>query len=459
MPLNFLRLSVVGIFALVLFAPRVHAQDEIADAIIDLVKNEDKELRALAFEQIRKELIGAELTKKFAELLPTLPAGTQIGLLSALADRKDAAAAPEIRKLLAETKEESVRIAAIKALGPLGSEEDLKALLPAMASESEELRAAARTSLIALPSEVSPAMVAELKQLDGPSRVALMQILTTRRAREAVPTLLEQALAEDAAVRAAAVTALAELAEAMQVNELVGLAMTTPAGKERDAVEKAIAAVCQRIPEIDQRAEPVLTLTRKSVTDDAWPVYLSILGRIGGTEAIATVDEHLANDAHHAAAVRALCNWPDGVVVGRLLKIARTDPDAKLRTAAFQALIRIAPLADDRSDARRLETLQTVFAMCTTDPERKQVLDRAKAIRYIETLRFALRQLEHPPLEQQACLTVVELAHHSSLRESNKLEFMAALDLVIARSKDDVVKDRANRYKTGQTWVRPKGEE
>jgi hypothetical protein len=51
---------------------------------------------------------------------------------------------------------------------------------------------------------------------------------------------------------------------------------------------------------------------------------------------------------------------------------------------------------------------------------------------------------------------VVELAHYRDLRQPHKAEFEQALDHVIRISKDATVIDRANRYKKGQTWVRPK---
>ena len=57
---------------------------------------------------------------------------------------------------------------------------------------------------------------------------------------------------------------------------------------------------------------------------------------------------------------------------------------------------------------------------------------------------------------QPACETIVELAHHRELREPNKSEFDPALDKVIKLSTDAVVVDRANRYKKGETWARPR---
>jgi len=67
--------------------------------------------------------------------------------------------------------------------------------------------------------------------------------------------------------------------------------------------------------------------------------------------------------------------------------------------------------------------------------------------------------LEQPTFAQSACLTIVELAHHSSLRESHKEEFHRVLDQVHKISTDATVIDRAQRYQTGQTWVRPKSAE
>ncbi len=83
------------------------------------------------------------------------------------------------------------------------------------------------------------------------------------------------------------------------------------------------------------------------------------------------------------------------------------------------------------------------------------MIKRARAIRTVQTLRFLVPYLDQAPFAQEACESVVELAHHRELREPNKAEFDKALDKVIQTSKDAIVVERANRYKKGQTWVRP----
>ena len=123
---------------------------------------------------------------------------------------------------------------------------------------------------------------------------------------------------------------------------------------------------------------------------------------------------------------------------------------------ALKAMIRVAVLPDDRSDQVRLDLLRTAMAMCRGDADRQQILDRTKAVRTVECLRFVKPYMDQARFTEPACLAIVELAHHSGLREANKEEFHRALDDVIQISKDATVIDRAQRYKKGETWVRPK---
>ena len=138
------------------------------------------------------------------------------------------------------------------------------------------------------------------------------------------------------------------------------------------------------------------------------------------------------------------------------MELSNTDQHKSHKIATLRALIRVAPLKDDRSDADRLQVLRKAMIMATRDDEKKLALDRARGVRTVDSLRFILPYTDQPKFAEQACLSVVELAHHRGLRVPNQKEFDKALDKVIATSKDAVVVDRAQRYKKDQTWVRPK---
>jgi len=434
------------------------APDPLVQLVIDLLRENDKEMRALGYEQVRTQARGGAATSRFADLLPGLSPDAQVGLLSALADRGDAAALPAVRALLAGDLDPPVRVAAVGALGVLGETADVERLVELLRTAPPPERAAARTGLVRLEGPDTPAAIAAaMKQAAPASRVALLEILAARRALETIPDILAAAIDDDPAVRTAAMSALGQLAGPQHVPGMVQGVLKAQKGPEREAAEKAVMLVCQRIPDADRRADPLLLAMRQRANPDR-RALLSTLGRVGGPSAWKVVGAALNdNDPQlHDLGLRALCNWPDASVAPQLRNLVNGDEHPEHRTLALRALIRIAPLADQRSDLERLELLQAAMAICERDAERNLALDRARSIRIPETLRFVLPYVQQPALAEQACLTVVELAHDRTLREPHQAEFHAALDLVIQTSRDATVVDRAQRYKKNQTWVRPK---
>lgn len=437
------------------FAP-TFAQDDATALIIELLSDKDKEIRALAFEQIRTEAKGEAATVKFAGLLPTQSPEIQVGLLSALSARGDKAAAPAVRSLLAQTSPESVKIAAIDALGLLGADQDVALLIPLLFSKVQAEQAAARLSLERLSGDATSSAIAkEMQSASAAQRLLLIDVLKNRRG--GAPALLEAAVDADPAVRTAAMSALGEVGAPEHVAGMVKGIFKAQPGAERIAAERAVALVSQRGADPSQKSAPLLA-AMKSMPAAEKIILLPTLGRIGGTASLEVVEKAFSDSdpKMRAAGLMALCNWPDGSIASRLSELAKTEKNLEHRKLARRALIRVAPLPDGRSDQQRLELLQSVFAMCESDSERNLVLQRASGIRAIETLRFVTPFLAKPPFAQQACESIVELAHHRGLREPNKAEFDRALDQVIKLSKDEVVIDRARRYKEGQTWVRPK---
>jgi hypothetical protein len=262
---------------------------------------------------------------------------------------------------------------------------------------------------------------------------------------------------DDEKVRTAAMAALGELASPEHVARMVKGVLAAKSNAERAAAEKAIMFVCERIADPDERAEPLIAAI-DDIKPDEQAIMLSTLGRIGGAAARKRIEAAIADEdaKQRDIGIRAICNWPNASIAPRLTELATSAESPEHRTMALRALIRVAPLADKRTDAERLELLDNAMKMAQRDEERKLVLQRARAVRTIETLRYLARLLDDKILAEMACESVVELAHHRALRDANKEEFHKALDKVIATSKDPVVVDRANRYKRGQTWVRPK---
>jgi HEAT repeat protein len=429
------------------------AGDDAVQMIVTLLHDKDKEVRALGLQQVREEAKGPAATRRFVAALPALPPAGQVELLDALADRGDNAARPALLEMQ-HSAEEQVRAAVLRALGPLGSAADVPLLVSALAAVGEPEKTAAQGSLVRLRGEdVNAAIAAAMKGAKPEIRAELVNVLALRRATQCLPQILDAGGDTDAGVRSAAVAALGQLAGPAQIPGMLKIVLNAEEGLPREAAEKAVMFVCNRIEDPSRRGGPLLAALAQFGEDDQ-TALLPTLGRVGGPAALKIVEAAMAakSPSRQEAGIRALCNWPDASVAAGLLNLAQTAGDADQRLLALRALIRVAALPDRvRSDAERLTLLKKAMAMATRGTERKLVLRRCRAVRTMESLRFVAPYLEQPEYAQEACATVVELAHHRKLREPNKAEFDPLLDAVIRISKDADLVDRAKRYRKGQT--------
>ena len=437
---------------------------ELVPMVVAMLGDADPEVRAIALDRVRYGVQGegakAEAaTSQFASIITNLPPPQQAALVRALAERGDRAAIPAITALLLSSKEADNRVAAIRALGSLGSGVEVAILKQSLAAGDPE-RSGARQALTILRGDDATKQIVEAAKFGEPGlRPLFIDILADRRSRSALPDLLVMAVDADAGVRQAAMRALGRLGGPEQIDGLVKGLLAAPAGEERAAAERAVVAVCMQNPGREKAAEAFLARFEASPEADREPL-LPTLGRIGGPGALAIIDRLVADadTAKRQFGLKALTRWPDATVADRLLRLLGSSQDPAERDAILAALIRIAPLPDNNlNDQQKLELLKKTMGLCQKNEDRAKVLERANAIRTIETFRFILPYLDDPALAEPACKSVVELAHHQKLRDSSKDEFVKALDKVIATTKNSELVERANRYKEGKTWERKKG--
>jgi len=437
-------------------AKAADTNDAVVQRVVKLLGNEDAEMRGLALEQVRYYTPGEKATKQFTAALAKLPADAQVALLRALADRGDASAHAAVLRLTLYSKEEAVEAAAVDALGSLGSVTDIPLLVQKLGCPSKGVQGAAKLALVDLHGEDVPKAIGKaIEGAPAASQVTLLYVLSDRRAVDAIPYILVATRSNERNVREAAMATMGWIASPKWVPDMVPAVLAKRDKQERAAAEKAIMKVCSRVGNPDDRAKPLIAALKDLNETDRLRL-LSTMGRVGGAAALAEIDKAIASDdaRTHETGLKALSNWPSASIAPRYIELIKTETKPANRLLALRALIRVAPLRDRRSHAERLELLKKAMELSSRREERILVLDRARAVRTIETLRFVAPLIDDEELAEQACLTVVELAHHRGLREPNKAEFHAALDKVIATSKDAVVVERANRYKADKTWVR-----
>ena len=457
---SWIRVSTTFVLALLAVLPTAAraADDELISRIVKLMADPDREFRAAALEQVRTSARGQANTKTFATQLSKLEPSAQAALVTALADRGDSAARPAIVELLAASQDEQVRSAVLAALGEIGTIDDLPTLVKALSASSSAERQAARTALVRMRGDsVIKTLATDAQSAAPATQTALIEVLTTRRATDAMPQFLAASLDDDGQVRRAAMNALGQLAGPDQLAAMIPAVLKAEKGFERDAAERNVAAVCGRIGNEDQRGDALIAALDK-VDPARRDELLSLVGRVGGKRLIDFVGEIAtgADMGRRLLAIDALSKWPNASPADKLLEIANKTSDAAEREQSFQGYVKLAAARDGRSDKERLERMKQAMEAARTPQEQLLVINRCRTAYSVDSMRFVLPYLAKPEFAQVACETIVELAHHREVRDPNKKEFDAALDEVIKISSDPEVVDRAQRYKRGETWTRTK---
>jgi HEAT repeat protein len=198
------------------------ADDEaLAAQIVKLLSNSDREFRAAGLDAIRTSAKGTTLTKTFAAELPKLDAEAQAALITTLGTRGDVAARAAVLEQLSGSKEESVRAAALAALGELGDSSDLPVLIKALENTSNAEQQGARTALVRMrAAAVAKIIASESKTAPPQVRGKLIEILSTRRASSEVPAIIAAATDNDGGVRTAAMNALGRIGKPEQLTAM-----------------------------------------------------------------------------------------------------------------------------------------------------------------------------------------------------------------------------------------------
>jgi hypothetical protein len=450
--------GLIAISSASLSAAAEKPSEDFLRQIVALIGQSDREFRAAGLEQVRTAARGTAATELFASQLPKLNPEGQAALLGALADRADPAARPAVLAIASSSQDETVRSAAIAALGRLGSAAEIPLLIKSLSATSAREQAAARHSLVQLPGEaISKALALELKPAPAAVRSQLIDVLATRRARGELPALVSATLDDSPQVRSAAMNALGQIGQPAQLAAMLPGVLRAEPGIERNNAERNVALVCSRIGNEEERGTRLIEALQTIPASDR-DGLLSLLGRVGGKTLIQFVRGIATgqNAARRRLGIDALSKWPDASVADTLLDLARQATEPGERSQAFEGYVKIAATRDHRSDRQRLERMKEALAAAKTPEEQLLVINRTRTAYDVESVRFVLPFVDQPKFAQTACETIVEIAHHREVRDPHKAEFDKALDKVIATTKDPVVVDRAQRYKRGETWERPK---
>jgi HEAT repeat protein len=337
------------------FGAAESSQDDAVDIVLEILRGGDQEMQAVAIGMV-KEMPGRQVTKALAKELPNLSAAGQVQLLSALGDRADAAALPAV-VTATKSKDASVRIAALRALGQLGEASSVDLLARAAAAGSGKEQKAARASLYRLRGpQVDQVIVAGIPKAAPETKVELIRSVGERNIRAGVSTLLKTARAADRTVRVESLRTLKVVAGPEDLPALVGLLMSAQSPSDRNEAQKTVAAVAHKVEDKTRQAASVLAVLPSVKENQRRCLLLSVLGKIGDNTALPVLTAALKDaDAEvRTAAIRALAEWPAPEPVVDLLEVAENSDNKVHRILALRGFVRLLGLETNVSEKRRV---------------------------------------------------------------------------------------------------------
>ena len=416
------------------------APDEAAKVVIDSISSDEPEMQSAAIGLVR-QVPGTKIIKASAAELPRLAAAQQVQLLSALADRGDRAALPAVVRAI-ESPEESVRIAALKALGKVGEASTVDLLARVAASKDGAEREAARDSLYRLRDPATNDRILDgIDKAGAKVKVELVRSVGQRHIVGGVDKLLNTARDTDGDVRQESAKALRAVAGPEQVPALVELLRDAEDNTELTAIEKTIISVSGK--SAVRNAGAVMAAIDSVEDIETRCSLLRILGGIGDEDSLEILRQAVKDeDAEvRTAAIRALSDWPDGKLAEELLDVAASTEDAKLKTLALRGSIRLIGLESERPAEKTVELYRQAMELATDVSEKKLVLSGLADVQAFGALYLAYSCLEDQQLREEAAAAMVEIAAETA--ETHPQQTRILLREVIRLSESESVREEA----------------
>jgi HEAT repeat protein len=346
------------------------------------------EIQAAAIRLLNR-VPGAGVTALFQKRYPGLSPIGQVRVLSALADRGDAAARPTVTAAVKSATAE-VRTAALEALGGIGDASSVSTLAEAATNAPAEEQAAARESLAMLRgANVDTAVAAAIASSAGKMKLELIRAAGERASLESADVLMQIAQGSDAEAALAAIRALRNAANPEQAPALLDAVMKIANATQRREAAMTLASVMKRArkPAIGS----VLAAFGSSADKPIKLTLLDVMGQVSADEALPVLRAGLKDpDPDIArAAILALTAWQTPAPLPDLLELARTDSNATRQILALRGYMKVVSMPSERSAGESVALLKQVWPLAKLQAEKRALLALLPLYPTAEALRMA----------------------------------------------------------------------
>ena len=369
----------------------------------------------LAAVQLVHELPMPETTRQVSRLLPQLRPSIQAPTIDALAQRGDAAALPALLAL-AHGSAPEVQLAIVNAFDLLGDASVIAPLATFASSGAPQLQPAARRALADIHrGNITDALLQQLGAGSPDLQAEIARALGARGDRAAVPKLLDLARSNSTSARAAALTALSQLADGSQLAALVQLVLDAKEAADRDQAAEALNTAYQRIQaqtgHVDGRP---LAQAAETAPTEARIVLLSLCSGLNDPAIRDAIRGGLKDsDAKvSTAAARALSDTADPELLPDLLQLAHSTQDESVRSFAINGAVRLVTQEDSikLAPAERVSALKALLNVAAQTEQRRKVLAGLGEVPDVESLRVVQAAVGDQSVCNEAARALIKIA-------------------------------------------------
>ncbi len=425
-------------------AAAAQPDQDIINMVIDALKSNDPQMQSGAIAIVR-DIPGPEITKALVQELPKLPATGQVQLLSVLGDRGDGTALPAVIEA-GKAQDESVRVAALRALGQLGGVANVALLAERAAAGKGAEQKAAREGLYRLRgAEVDAAILKSVLAAEPGVKAELIDAIGERNIAGAVETLLKAGKDENRKVRLESFRVLKIVAKPEDMPALVNLLLETDNEADRAEAEKMVAAVAHKIEDKTRQSAAVQAVLPNVKDAPARASLLRVLGRIGDAGSLPTLRASLASPEPQVqdAAIRALSDWPTADPVPDLLKVAQTSANQVHKVVALRGFVRLLALASDRTAEQTVDLYKKAMDLAGDATEKKRVLAGLPSTKSLAALNMAAGYLDDVALHLEAESAAVRIAPAVVATQPQRVK--EVLLKVIQGTQNDSIREQAQQ--------------
>ncbi|MDR1584418.1 MAG: DUF1080 domain-containing protein [Prevotellaceae bacterium] len=333
--------------------------------IFNSLKSSNKQYRVAALGFLSKIKSPKVYETLVAKLAKEKNSEIKAEIIYALGNYGEQNVLPVITEYLSD--DDVVKQEAITVIGKLGKENAIVPILTAINTDNKETVATGKAALQSIKiDKLIPEIIAALPKITPVAKVALLDILASRKAVAQFETVYEQATSTDENVRLAACKALKDVAVEKNAPLIAQLLNTSSNDKQTAYLQDALYSSISSLPQNEQ-AKRVIGLLK---TGRNPALYYNVLAKIGGEDALKIVLSGIDGTGGDVA-FEALTNWNDASAMPALFNIAKTN--AKYSEKALNSYVSKVNKSNSKPE-QKLLLLRNALEIAKTGAQKQEII-------------------------------------------------------------------------------------